>query len=120
MVKAKDDRSNNKGRPTGSQNKTPLKLTHAKMRSPPNSAVLTHSVTLTMRNLSEKVHPIESVVTHKEQEETVKSSEKPPEKSSEIQPPKLPEQQTENKTYRTVLTDAIEVDMVNPREKSTF
>ena len=120
MVKTKDGRSNNKGRPTGSRNKTPMNSTPAKMRSPPKSSALSNNGTPIMTNLSETVYPMESVVTHTEQEETVKSSEKPPEKTSEIQPSKSPEQKSENKTYKTVLTDSIEVDMVNPREKSTF
>ena len=57
---------------------------------------------------------------HEEQEETVKSSEKPPERSSKLQPLKLNMQQTANKTYKSVLSDTIEVEMIDPRKKSTF
>jgi hypothetical protein len=57
---------------------------------------------------------------HRELEETVKSSEKPPEQSSKLQPLKSNMQQTENKTYKSVLSDTIEVEMIDPREKSTF
>ena len=81
---------------------------------------MSKNATPVITNLSEKVHPIESVVLHGEQEETVKSSEKPPEHSSKIQPPKLPVQQIESKTYKSVLNDTIDAEMVNPREKSTF
>ena len=120
MVTTKDGRSRNKGRPTGSRNKTLTNSTPAKMRSPTNPSVVTDSVTPIRKNLSEMVQPIEAVVTHKEQEETVKSSEKPPEQYSEIELTKSPGQQIETETYKSVLTDTIEVEMSNPREKSTF
>ena len=120
MAKTKDSRSNNPGRPLGSKNKTSPKSTPKKVQpTKQSSSQVSKNVTPVITNLSEKVHPIEEVVFHGEQEEIVQSSENPPEHSSNIQPPELPAEQQSN-TFKSVLNDTIEVEMINPREKSTF
>ena len=120
MVKSKDGRSNNRGRPKGSRNKSSLLSTPTKNGLKNKSALQTNDDTPILTNMSETIHPTESDITTPDYEDINKSPRKTHEESEEMQSSTSDVLIHDNQTYKSVLNKSIDIEMINPREKSTF